>query len=105
MLAGRCHSRVFCVDLTASMHAGLSTEDMTAMQLGLAHSLSRYKLKFSPDKVDTMIVQAICTSPQRCDARRLVEQLHPPAFLGTHRLTFLLTAHPALSIPSAVGRP
>merc|ERR1712142_807039 len=31
----------------------------TAMSLGLAHSLSRYKLKFSPDKVDTMIVQAI----------------------------------------------
>ncbi|CDF39697.1 Nucleolar protein nop56, putative [Chondrus crispus] len=30
-----------------------------AMVLGLAHSLSRYKLKFSPDKVDTMIVQAI----------------------------------------------
>ena len=28
-------------------------------QLGLSHSLSRYKLKFSPDKVDTMIVQAI----------------------------------------------
>lgn len=27
--------------------------------LGLAHSLSRYKLKFSPDKVDTMIVQAV----------------------------------------------
>lgn len=23
-------------------------------------SLSRYKLKFSPDKVDTMIIQAIC---------------------------------------------
>jgi len=32
---------------------------MTAMALGLSHSLSRYKLKFSPDKVDTMIVQAI----------------------------------------------
>lgn len=31
----------------------------SAMVLGLAHSLSRYKLKFSPDKVDTMIVQAI----------------------------------------------
>jgi hypothetical protein len=30
---------------------------MTAMSLGLAHSLSRYKLKFSPDKIDTMIVQ------------------------------------------------
>ena len=32
---------------------------MSAMALGLSHSLSRYKLKFSPDKVDTMIVQAI----------------------------------------------
>ena len=30
------------------------------MTLGLAHSLSRYKLKFSPDKIDTMIVQAQC---------------------------------------------
>ena len=27
------------------------------MELGLAHSLSRYKLKFSPDKIETMIVQ------------------------------------------------
>ena len=27
------------------------------MRLGLAHSLGRHKLKFSPDKVDTMIVQ------------------------------------------------
>jgi nucleolar protein 58 len=32
---------------------------MNSMRLGLSHSLSRYKLKFSPDKVDTMIVQAI----------------------------------------------
>lgn len=31
------------------------------MSLGLSHSLGRYKLKFSPDKVDIMIVQAICT--------------------------------------------
>ncbi|XP_063788661.1 nucleolar protein 58 [Pseudophryne corroboree] len=38
---------------------GLSSREMAAMSLGLAHSLSRYKLKFSPDKVDTMIVQAI----------------------------------------------
>lgn len=38
---------------------GLPSKEMTAMMLGLAHSLSRYKLKFSPDKVDTMIVQAI----------------------------------------------
>ncbi|KAG7466979.1 hypothetical protein MATL_G00148350 [Megalops atlanticus] len=38
---------------------GLPPRDFSAMSLGLAHSLSRYKLKFSPDKVDTMIVQAI----------------------------------------------
>ncbi|XP_028661982.1 nucleolar protein 58 [Erpetoichthys calabaricus] len=38
---------------------GLPPREFTAMSLGLAHSLSRYKLKFSPDKVDTMIVQAI----------------------------------------------
>ncbi|XP_072315092.1 nucleolar protein 58-like isoform X1 [Eucyclogobius newberryi] len=38
---------------------GLPARDISAMSLGLAHSLSRYKLKFSPDKVDTMIVQAI----------------------------------------------
>lgn len=30
-----------------------------AMVLGLAHSLSRYKLKFSPDKVDQMIISSI----------------------------------------------
>ena len=38
---------------------GLPDKEMTAMELGLAHSLSRYKLKFSPDKIDTMIVQVI----------------------------------------------
>merc|ERR1711910_34207 len=39
--------------------SGLPDKEMSAMELGLAHSLSRYKLKFSPDKVDTMIVQAV----------------------------------------------
>jgi nucleolar protein 58 len=39
--------------------SGLPQKELSAMSLGLAHSLSRYKLKFSPDKVDTMIVQAI----------------------------------------------
>ncbi len=38
---------------------GISDSELGAMSLGLSHSLSRYKLKFSPDKVDTMIVQAI----------------------------------------------
>ncbi|XP_070490474.1 nucleolar protein 58 [Chironomus tepperi] len=43
-----------------SLLAGLPKKELTAMTLGLAHSLSRYKLKFSPDKIDTMIVQAQC---------------------------------------------
>ncbi|KAL5005759.1 hypothetical protein ScPMuIL_016917 [Solemya velum] len=42
-----------------SLITGLPQREVAAMALGLAHSLSRYKLKFSPDKVDTMIVQAI----------------------------------------------
>lgn len=32
---------------------------MKQMVLGLSHSLCRFKLKFSPDKIDSMIVQAI----------------------------------------------
>ncbi len=39
--------------------AGLGGSGLAPMSLGLSHSLSRYKLKFSPDKVDTMVVQAI----------------------------------------------
>ncbi|KAF7586583.1 Nucleolar protein 58 [Aspergillus hancockii] len=38
---------------------GLAPQDMSTMSLGLSHSLARHKLKFSPDKIDTMIVQAI----------------------------------------------
>uniref|UniRef100_A0A0D9VTZ8 Nucleolar protein 58 n=1 Tax=Leersia perrieri TaxID=77586 RepID=A0A0D9VTZ8_9ORYZ len=39
--------------------SGLGTQDLGPMSLGLSHSLSRFKLKFSPEKVDTMIIQAI----------------------------------------------
>jgi len=39
--------------------SGSTDVELKTMSLGLAHSLSRYKLKFSPDKIDTMIVQAI----------------------------------------------
>ncbi len=38
---------------------GLSDKEMTSMSLGLAHSVSRYRLKFTTDKVDTMVVQAV----------------------------------------------
>jgi len=49
-----------CIRSQASgLITGLPDKEMAAMELGLAHSLSRYKLKFSPDKIDTMIVQAV----------------------------------------------
>jgi len=43
----------------ALLAEALSPADMRAARLGLAHSMSRYRLKFSPDKVDTMVVQAV----------------------------------------------
>ncbi len=36
-----------------------SDEDLKMMTLGVAHGLSRYKLKFSAEKVDIMIIQAV----------------------------------------------
>ncbi|KAJ0166946.1 Nucleolar protein 58 [Colletotrichum tanaceti] len=43
----------------SSLIPGLTTETMDRMALGLSHSISRHKLKFSADKVDAMVVQAI----------------------------------------------
>ncbi|KAL3295368.1 NOSIC domain-containing protein [Colletotrichum asianum] len=43
----------------SSLVPGLTTETMDRMALGLSHSISRHKLKFSADKVDAMVVQAI----------------------------------------------
>jgi nucleolar protein 58 len=42
-----------------SLLSGLTEGEMTQMSLGLAHSMSRYKLKFSTEKVDVMVIQAI----------------------------------------------
>ncbi|KAM7272289.1 hypothetical protein ACFE04_026952 [Oxalis oulophora] len=39
--------------------SGLGAQDLQPMSLGLSHNLCRHKLKFSSDKVDTMIIQAI----------------------------------------------
>lgn len=33
--------------------------ELDAMNLALSHSLGRYKVKFNPEKIDTMIVQAV----------------------------------------------
>lgn len=43
----------------SSLIPNLTPDDLKATNLGLSHSLSRHRLKFSPDKVDTMIIQAI----------------------------------------------
>ncbi|KOS22251.1 Nucleolar protein 58 [Escovopsis weberi] len=43
----------------SSLIPGLEQENIDRMSLGLSHSMSRHKLKFSPDKVDSMIIQAI----------------------------------------------
>ena len=43
----------------SSLIPGLRPDDMDTTSLGLSHSLSRHKVKFSSDKVDTMIIQAI----------------------------------------------
>ncbi|KAF2133704.1 Nop domain-containing protein [Dothidotthia symphoricarpi CBS 119687] len=44
-----------------SLIPDLIPAEMDSTRLGLAHSLSRHKLKFSPDKVDTMIIQSIAS--------------------------------------------
>ncbi|KAF4658097.1 Nucleolar protein 58 [Perkinsus olseni] len=38
---------------------GLDDKEQRTMALGLSHTLNRFKLKFSPEKVDTMIIQAV----------------------------------------------
>merc|ERR1712029_1324964 len=43
----------------ANIMPSVDDNDLKIMSLGLGHSLSRYKLKFSPDKIDTLIVQAV----------------------------------------------
>ncbi|KAG9200489.1 hypothetical protein B5807_03693 [Epicoccum nigrum] len=45
----------------ASLIPELVPAEMDSTRLGLAHSLSRHKLKFSPEKVDTMIIQSIAS--------------------------------------------
>jgi nucleolar protein 58 len=42
-----------------SLIPDLIPAEIDSTRLGLSHSLSRHKLKFSPDKVDTMIIQSI----------------------------------------------
>ncbi len=50
----------------SNLMPSVDDQDLKVMSLGLGHSLSRYKLKFSPDKIDTMIVQV--SKPKLCHA-------------------------------------
>ena len=34
-----------------------NSQEINAMRLGVAHAVGRYKVKFNPEKIDTMIVQ------------------------------------------------
>jgi nucleolar protein 58 len=43
----------------ANLADGIDQKTVDTKARALSHSLSRYKLKFSPEKVDTMVVQAI----------------------------------------------
>ncbi|OAA60917.1 nucleolar protein nop5 [Niveomyces insectorum RCEF 264] len=43
----------------AELIPGIDDDAFKTMSLGLSHSLSRHKLKFSADKVDVMIIQAV----------------------------------------------
>ncbi|GIX77084.1 nucleolar protein 58 [Caerostris extrusa] len=38
---------------------GLTEKDLTRMALGVSHGLSRYKIKFNPQKIDKMVIEAI----------------------------------------------
>ena len=42
-----------------SLLSEIDAKEMKNMSLGLSHSMSRYKLSFSTEKVDTMIIQAV----------------------------------------------
>jgi nucleolar protein 58 len=55
----RCYMDELMDDANGDDATGVTGADIRAMQLGLSHSLSRYKLKFSSDKVDTMVIQAV----------------------------------------------
>lgn len=43
----------------SSLIDGLDEKDRQQMAMSLSHSLNRFKLRFSPEKLDTMIIQAV----------------------------------------------
>jgi nucleolar protein 58 len=46
-------------DQMCNLVEGLTEKEAHTMALGLSHTMNRFKLKFSPEKVDIMIIQAV----------------------------------------------
>lgn len=67
--------------------AGLAGADLTPMSLGLSHSLSRYKLKFSPDKVGADRGSPNCGPPDLVVGMQMAGQLHSGVALSLSRRT------------------
>ncbi|RVX18839.1 putative nucleolar protein 5-2 [Vitis vinifera] len=68
--------------------SGLAVQDLAPMSLGLSHSLSRYKLKFSPDKVNSfnsvpsepcLVAILILTNGLRFISSTAGEMIPPPS--------------------------
>lgn len=82
---------------------GLEDDDLKAMTLGLSHSLSRYKLKFSADKVDTMIVQAIGLLDE-LDKEINTYSMRVREWFGWHFPRWARSSRTTCSTPSACSR-
>ncbi|GIX95769.1 nucleolar protein 58 [Caerostris darwini] len=48
-----------CIRINIGSLLELGQVDLTRMALGVSHGLSRYKIKFNPQKIDTMVIQAM----------------------------------------------
>lgn len=46
-------------DQLTNLVEGLTEKEAHTMALGLSHTMNRFKLKFSPEKIDIMIIQAV----------------------------------------------
>lgn len=56
----KTHELIRCIRFQMeSLLTGVDEKELNQMNLGLAHSVSRYKLSFTSEKVDTMIIQAV----------------------------------------------
>lgn len=92
--------------LSSTTTSSTSIDILGTMALGLAHSLSRYKLKFSSDRVDSMVIQAIALLDD-LDKELNTYAMRLREWYGWHfpELTFVLTDSLAYAkLIKAIGR-